>query len=91
MDSQQQHAGLPVCARAFLCLSIHSYPFERDLLRYMEQLIRDMDVKIKKNKERADAESRPKVLKLDDQRRLDEIKQRQAGAATVSQWRAVCI
>jgi hypothetical protein len=46
----------------------------------MEQLIRDMDAKIRKNKERAEAESRPKVLKLDDQRRLDEIKMRQAGA-----------
>jgi hypothetical protein len=56
-----------------------SFSFERDLLRYMEQLIREMDVKIRKNKERADAESRPKVLKLDDQKRLDEIKARQAG------------
>lgn len=46
----------------------------------MEQLIRDMDAKIRKNKERAEAESRPKVLKVDDQRRLDEIKMRQAGA-----------
>jgi hypothetical protein len=46
----------------------------------MEQLIRDMDAKIRKNKERAEAESRPKVLKLDDQRRLDDIKMRQAGA-----------
>lgn len=36
-------------------------------------------VQIRKNKERAEAESRPKVLKLDDQRRLDEMKQRQAG------------
>jgi len=49
----------------------------------MEQLIRDMDAKIRKNKERADAESRPKVLKLDDQKRLDEMKERQAG---VSAW-----
>lgn len=55
------------------------YPYERDLLRYLEQLIRDMDVKIRKNKERAEAESRPKVLKPDDQRRLDDIKARQAG------------
>lgn len=45
----------------------------------MEQLIRDMDVRIRKNKERADAESRPKVLKLDDQKRLDAMKQQQAG------------
>jgi hypothetical protein len=45
----------------------------------MEQLTREMDVKIRKNKERADAESRPKVLKVDDQKRLDEIKARQAG------------
>lgn len=45
----------------------------------MESLIRDMDVKIRKNKERAESESRPKVLKLDDQKRLDEMKQRQAG------------
>lgn len=58
-----------------------SYPYERDLLRYMEQLIRDMDAKIRKNKERADAESRPKVLKLDDQKRVDEMKERQAGVA----------
>lgn len=48
-------------------------------MRYLEQLIRDMDIKIKKNKERAEAESRPKVLKPDDQRRLDDIKARQAG------------
>jgi hypothetical protein len=60
------------------CKRRHTY--ERDLIRYMEQLIRDMDAKIRKNKERAEAESRPKVLKLDDQRRLDEIKMRQAGA-----------
>uniref|UniRef100_A0A383VAM8 Uncharacterized protein n=1 Tax=Tetradesmus obliquus TaxID=3088 RepID=A0A383VAM8_TETOB len=54
------------------------FGYERDLIRYMEQLIRDMDAKIRKNKERAEAESRPKVLKVDDQRRLDEIKMRQA-------------
>eukprot|EP00882_Tetradesmus_deserticola_P004231 GHRQ01004468.1.p1 GENE.GHRQ01004468.1~~GHRQ01004468.1.p1 ORF type:complete len:233 (+),score=91.28 GHRQ01004468.1:236-934(+) len=54
------------------------HTYERDLIRYMEQLIRDMDAKIRKNKERAEAESRPKVLKVDDQRRVDEIKMRQA-------------
>eukprot|EP00878_Enallax_costatus_P017931 GHUV01018856.1.p1 GENE.GHUV01018856.1~~GHUV01018856.1.p1 ORF type:complete len:371 (+),score=85.32 GHUV01018856.1:301-1413(+) len=54
------------------------YPYQRDLMRYLEQLIRDMDVKIKRNKERAEAESRPKVLKPDDQRRLDDISARQA-------------
>lgn len=48
-------------------------------MRYLEQLIRDMDLKIKRNKERAEAESRPKVLKPDDQRRLDDISARQAG------------
>jgi hypothetical protein len=69
---------LPPSCHGFFCVAC-SYPYERDLLRYLEQLIRDMDTKIRKNKERADAESRPKVLKLDDQRRLDEMKQRQAG------------
>jgi hypothetical protein len=52
----------------------------------MEQLIRDMDVRIRKNKERADAESRPKVLKLDDQKRLDAIKQQQAGESLQAIW-----
>lgn len=36
------------------------YGYERDLLRYLEQLIRDMDKKIKINRERADKESMPK-------------------------------
>lgn len=52
----------------------------------MEQLIRDMDVRIRKNKERADAESRPKVLKLDDQKRLDAMKQQQAGEPLQATW-----
>ena len=45
----------------------------------MDQLIRDMDRKIEKNRERAAAESRPKPLRPDDQRKLDEIKLRLDG------------
>lgn len=59
------------------------YGYERDLVRYMEQLIRDMDRKIEKNKERAAAESRPKPVRPEDEKRLDEIKARMEGERLV--------
>jgi hypothetical protein len=75
---------------ALLLLCFIRHPYERDLVRYLEGLIRDMDQKIKKNKERAEAESRPKVLKLEDQKRLDELKARQAGEQLCQEGIAAC-
>lgn len=46
---------------------------------YLDRLIRDMDRKIEKNRERAAAESRPKPLRPDDIRKLDDIKARMNG------------
>jgi hypothetical protein len=55
--------------------------YERELVRYMSILIRDMDRKIEKNRERAAAESAPRLLKADEQRRLDDIQGRMRGEA----------
>lgn len=49
------------------------YGYERDLLRLLEQHIRDMDRKIAKAKERAEKESAPRELKPEDKERLAEI------------------
>ncbi|CAD7695799.1 unnamed protein product [Ostreobium quekettii] len=49
------------------------YGYERDLLRLLEQHIRDMDRKIAKAKERAEKESAPRELKGEDRERLAEI------------------
>ena len=54
-------------------LCICRYGYERDLLRLLEQHIRDMDRKIAKAKERAEKESAPRELKSDDKERLAEI------------------
>lgn len=69
-----------------LHLTPRRLPYERDLISYMEGLIRDMDMKIKKNKERAAAESRPKALKPDDAARLEAIKAQQSGALVLHHW-----
>jgi len=45
----------------------------------MEKLIRDCDVKIARNKERAEAESKPRVLKAADQERLADMSKRIQG------------
>lgn len=67
------------CTTAPVHAPFYRFGYERDLLRYTEQLIRDMDRKIEKNKERAAAESRPKPIRPEDQLRLDEIKARMDG------------
>jgi hypothetical protein len=58
--------------------------FEEALFRLLERSIRDMDRKIDKAKERAAAESRPKVLRPEDQRRLDDIQARIKGGWAVA-------
>lgn len=48
-------------------------------MRYLEDLIREMDRKIAKNKERADKESAPRELRAEDQLKLTELKTRAKG------------
>ena len=69
----------------------NSYGFERDLLRYLERLVRDMDRRIEKNRERAEAESRPRPVKPDDQRKLDEIRGRMEGAPRMHACMHACM
>ena len=45
----------------------------------MEDLIREMDRKIAKAKDRADKESMPKAIKAEDQVKLDELQARAKG------------
>lgn len=47
--------------------------YERKLLKVLEDLIREMDRKIGKNKDRAAAESAPKPIKPEDLIRLSEM------------------
>jgi hypothetical protein len=53
--------------------------YDDELFKLLDRLIREMDRKIEKAKERAEAESRPKVLRPEDQKRLDEIQERIQG------------
>ena len=46
---------------------LHELRFEKRLMRYLEDLIREMDRKIAKAKDRADKESMPKPIKPEDQ------------------------
>lgn len=64
-------------------VDVYRYPYEHDLIRYLRQLIDDMDRKIKKAKERAAAESAPKELRADDKKRLEEIEIRIKGRLVV--------
>ena len=48
-------------------------------MRYLEDLIREMDRKIAKAKDRADKESMPKPIKSEDQVKLDELQGRARG------------
>ena len=53
--------------------------YEKKLMRYLEDLIREMDRKIAKAKDRADKESMPKPIKSEDQVKLDELQGRARG------------
>ena len=53
--------------------------YDDELFKLLDRLIKDMDRKIEKAKERAEAESRPKVLRPEDQKRLDDIQERIKG------------
>ena len=57
-----------------LMSSIHRYGYGRELLGVLVQLVRDMDRKIERQKERAAKESEPRVLNTEELGRLDAIK-----------------
>jgi hypothetical protein len=48
-------------------------------MRYLEELIREMDKKIARNKERAAKESAPRDLRTEDQARLNDLNARAKG------------
>ncbi|KAG1656014.1 hypothetical protein FOA52_005642 [Chlamydomonas sp. UWO 241] len=54
--------------------------YERRLMSYLEGLIRTMDMKIARSKERADRESAPKTPRPEEQARLDELNARAKAA-----------
>ena len=53
--------------------------YEKRLLRYLEDLIKEMDRKILKAKDRAEKESAPRQIRPDDAMRLQEMQQRAKG------------
>lgn len=60
--------------------------YEKKLMRYLEDLIREMDRKIAKSKDRAEKENAPKPIKVEDQAKLDELRQRAKGVAGRAGW-----
>jgi hypothetical protein len=54
--------------------------YEKELIGVLEGLVRDMDRKIERQKERADKESAPKALNDADRAKLDDMLARQKGA-----------
>lgn len=59
------------------------YGYERELLALLEQLVRDMDRKIERAKERAEKEKGARPLMPDDKLRLEGLKKRQKGSEVV--------
>lgn len=59
------------------------YGYERELLTLLEQLVRDMDRKIERAKERAEKEKGARPLMPDDKLRLEGLKKRQKGRCWV--------
>lgn len=60
-------------------MPMHRYGYERELLKLLEQLVRDMDRKIERAKERAEKEKGTRQLMPDDKIRLDALKKGQKG------------
>ena len=59
------------------------YGYERQLLEILEQLVKDMDRKIERQKERAVKESAPRMLTSADKAKLDELLTQQRGLQPV--------
>merc|ERR1712093_884880 len=47
--------------------------YERDLIRKLKEMVRDMDRKIAKNKQRADEENTPKTMSADQKQLLQDM------------------
>ncbi len=62
-----------------MCAASVPRRYERKLMRYLDDLIREMDRKIAKNKERAEKESAPRELLPADEERLADLKLRAKG------------
>ncbi len=62
--------------------------YERRLLELLDTLVRDMDRKIERQKERADKESLPRLLTAADKAKLEELLVLQRGAQTTSHRQA---
>lgn len=54
--------------------------YERALVELLEQLVRDMDRKIQRARERVESENKPRLIKSADQAKLDAIKEQEKGA-----------
>jgi hypothetical protein len=61
-------------------VSVCRLGYEKELIGVLEGLVRDMDRKIERQKERADKESAPKALNDADRAKLDDMLARQKGA-----------
>lgn len=64
--------------------------YERKLIKVLDELIREMDRKIAKAKDRAAAESSARPLKPDDAARLADMQAKAKGAANVRACLPVC-
>ena len=60
--------------------SMRRLGYEKELIGVLEGLVRDMDRKIERQKERAEKESAPKLLTDANRAQLDEMLARQKGA-----------
>lgn len=49
------------------------FGYERDLVRKLKELVREMDRKIAKNKQRADEENKPKIMSEDQQKMIHDL------------------
>ena len=58
----------------FMTSLLCRYGYERELMTLLNQLVRDMNRKIERQKERAIIESSARPLTLEDKGRLDAIK-----------------
>ena len=61
--------------------SSHScrYGYEAELLELLEQLVRDMDRKIERQKERAAKDNAPRIPSATEQAQLDALQAREKG------------
>ena len=62
------------------------YGYEAELLELLEQLVRDMDRKIERQKERAAKDNAPRIPSATEQAGLDALQAREKGACFPCSW-----